>query len=282
MAAAFLRALSAHEERPGRRGPDYLAEIFLPRERRDLLRDARTRDWVLNNKVDAGSYALLVARTAFFDKIVADWLASGRPQVVFLGAGYDTRPYRFGGVNHGTRLFEVDARPTQDYKRQLLKRESISIPPEVTYVGVDFEAGELLEALLDNGFDRKKTALFIWEGVTYYLTPTGVDDTLNCIRTNSPAGSPVCFDFASVPADPSADLDAARRRARMRSRYPGEPTRFGIREGELDSFLSKRGFSLVEELSAHDMDQRYLTSEDGMSIGPVPTTFHIAYAMVSS
>ena len=41
------------------------------------------------------TYEYVIARTKFFDDVFKQALVENFPQIVFLGAGYDTRPYRF-------------------------------------------------------------------------------------------------------------------------------------------------------------------------------------------
>lgn len=55
-------------------------------------------------------------------------LRENLPQVVFLGAGYDSRPYRFQDLLRNTRIFELDIASTQQRKRQVLERAGVAIP----------------------------------------------------------------------------------------------------------------------------------------------------------
>ena len=55
-------------------------------------------------------------RTRHIDDVLAGALKSGTRQAVILGAGLDSRAYRFGELRNA-RLFELDLRPTQEYKR---------------------------------------------------------------------------------------------------------------------------------------------------------------------
>jgi methyltransferase (TIGR00027 family) len=204
------------------------------------------------------------------------------PQVVFLGAGYDTRPYRFKDLIRDTKIFELDAQPTQQCKKEILHQTNISIPGQVVFVPVNFETDDLKEALLGAGFDRDKRTLFIWEGVTYYLSAVVVDNTLSFIKLNSPPGSSICFDYASLSPEALNNGNAKKIRERMKSRYPNEPTRFGIMQGKLASFLSERGYDIIEHLTANEMQDKYLTLHDGSSIGIVPPLFCFVCASIST
>src|ERR1700722_11461173 len=57
------------------------------------------------------SFAYLGARTCFYDQFVANALDRGIRQVVVLGAGYDSRAWRF--ARPGVTFYEVDLPETQ-------------------------------------------------------------------------------------------------------------------------------------------------------------------------
>jgi methyltransferase (TIGR00027 family) len=280
MATAFIRSLASYDDREEIKGPDYLAEIFLTVDRQAILKDPKIRNWVLKNKIDPGAYEYMIARTTFFDDVVKQALRTNFPQIIFLGAGYDTRPYRFKELIQGTQIFELDAQPTQERKKETLRQAGVDIPEQVVFVPINFETDSLEDVLFGKGFNRDQKSLFVWEGVTYYLTAEAVDATLNFIRSNSSTGSYVCFDYASLSAEAFNDGGVQKIRQRMKSRYASEPTRFGITQGKLDSFLSERGYSVVDHLTANDMQLRYLTLRDGSSIGKVPPLFCFVQASV--
>jgi len=75
----------------------YLAEIFLPASLQVFLRFEKVRENT-KNKLAAfmpGLNEYIIARTAFFDGLFLDALKDKFPQIVLLGAGYDSRAYRF-------------------------------------------------------------------------------------------------------------------------------------------------------------------------------------------
>ena len=117
-------------------------------------------------------------------------LAPDITQVVILGAGNDTRLHRLVGLPDN--LFEVDAPLTQAYKLERLGKHR---NPLVRFVSANFEHESWLANLIIAGFDPSKKALFIWEGVTYYLTETAVRATLHSISQCAP-GSKLVLDYA--------------------------------------------------------------------------------------
>jgi len=278
MATAFMRALAAYDPRKEIRGNDYLAEIFLEEEQKKPLKDPAIRAWVMKNRSAPGAYEFMIARTAFFDRIVEQAFKENIDQMVLLGAGYDSRPYRFRKSIQDTKIFELDGKPTQQRKKEYLQRAEISISEQISFVPINFETDNLRETLTEAGFSQGKKTLFIWEGVTYYLSREAVDNMLAFVRSNSPSGSSISFDYASL-SDEALNEDGAKElRKHMQSRYSNEPTRFGIRAGKIEAFLAERGFEVVEHLTAAEMNEKYLSIRGSSDLGKVPSLFCLVYA----
>jgi methyltransferase (TIGR00027 family) len=278
MATATLRAMAAHDEREEIRGPDYLAELFLTEDRKAPLKDPAVRQWVMKNRIAPGAYEFMIARTAFFDRVVRDSLLQNIPQIVLLGAGYDSRPYRFKDLARETRIFELDARPTQDRKKEVLEQAGIPFPAHLLLVPIDFNKDDLKDTLLSAGFSKDQRALFIWEGVTYYLPAQVVKSTLDAIRGMSCVGSSICFDYASLSAEALGEEGAKTIREHMKSKFSAEPTQFGIPQGKIEAFLAEHGYVVVELLTHSEMESRYLTLRDGSTVGRVPALFSLVRA----
>jgi methyltransferase (TIGR00027 family) len=280
MATAFMRALAVYDPRKEIRGNDYLAEIFLEEKQKKLLKDLAIRAWVMENKIAPGAYEFMIARTAFFDRIVEQALKENIEQVVFLGAGYDSRPYRFGRFIQDTKIFELDTGPTQQHKKECLQKAQILIPEQVSFVPINFETDNLGDTLMEAGFSRERKTLFIWEGVTYYLSTEAVDNMLGFVRLNSPSGSLISFDYASLSDEALNEEGAKELRKHMQSRYSTEPTKFGIRAGRIEAFLAERGLEVVEHLAAAEMNERYLSIGDYSDVGKVASLFCLVCATV--
>ncbi len=199
---------------------------------------------------------------------------------MLLGAGYDSRPYRFGKLIQDTQFFELDAPPTQQRKLSCLRQAEIAISQHIHFVPINFETDPLGEVLTTAGFKCESRTLFIWEGVSYYLSREAVDGTLAAVRSNSPAGSVITFDYAALSAETLRDDGVQQFRKLMRTRHGSEPTRFGVPAGQIEAFLSERGFQLLEHLSAAEMDDKYLPRKDEADIGRVSPLFCLAQARV--
>ena len=81
-----------------------------------------------------GFLAIVLLRNRRYEELLARCVAEGVPQVVLLGAGYDTTAWRldFGGAT----LFEVDAPPTQELKRRIGDRRGRKQRPCIGVNGI--------------------------------------------------------------------------------------------------------------------------------------------------
>jgi methyltransferase (TIGR00027 family) len=264
--AAFCRALAAKDDRREIRGPDTLAELFMKQEGKKLLIDAASRTWAIQRLVSPPLYGFMLARTAFIDALFTNALAEGTPQIVLLGAGFDTRAYRFRNDLKATRIFELDIASTQNRKLEVIREANIAIPPQVTFVAINFKMERIEDVLAGAGFNETQKTLFIWEGVTYYLTQEAIRSTMSFVRTHSAPGSILCFDYLTE---------------KLESVNPAEPFLSWIDARTVPAFLREEGFALLEHLDSKEMQKRYLTLADGNVAEPVLPQFRFVSATVA-
>jgi Leucine carboxyl methyltransferase len=81
----------------------------------------------------------VAARSRFSEDVLSANVARGVRQIVVLGAGLDTFSLRNPHAGEGVRVFEVDYRATQDWKRERLKQAGLAMPASLTFAPVDFE-----------------------------------------------------------------------------------------------------------------------------------------------
>jgi methyltransferase (TIGR00027 family) len=277
--AALARALAACDEREEVRGKDSLAELFLADERKGGLRDPSIREWLVNNYLPYGVYAYTIARTAYFDHLVEQAISDNIPQMVILGAGYDSRPYRFADRIKETRIFELDDNQILERKLQLLEK-GVTVPAALSYADMSCEPSSLGKNLEAAGYDREKQTLFIWEGATYYLKPEEVDGTIRFMGANAPAGSTLCFDYNTVSGESGADMGKELTES-MRGAHSEAAELFVMDEWKTGVFLAERDFMIIEHLTSDEMEKRFLTLRDGSCAGKVPARHRIVYASLS-
>ncbi|MGB2605872.1 MAG: class I SAM-dependent methyltransferase [Candidatus Sulfotelmatobacter sp.] len=198
--------------------------------------------------------AFIAARSRYAEDQLAVAVDRGIAQYVVLGAGLDTSAYR--SRHAGLRMFEIDHPATQTWKRDCLQAASITIPPSLTFVPIDFERETLVHGLQQSGFDLNSPAFFSWLGVTPYLTLEACLATLAFIA-RLPSGGGVVFDFII-----HRDLLTLRQKLALyavsrRVAAAGEPFRLFFDPGKLINELRRVGFTHIETLDGAEINRRY-------------------------
>ncbi len=277
----FSRACATRERDERFRGPDTMAEVFLPAFAKVILNVRFMRRFFMKRLAPPGIYEYVLARTKLLDSVFLDALRRRFPQIVLLGAGMDTRALRFRDENQGTRVFELDIETTQRPKTEILARKGIPLPKELVFVPIDFNRQSLPEALHAAGYEENHINLFLWEGVTMYLTADAVDSTLRFIRDSGTPGSRVAFDYIYGSILRRENRFYGEKQIYDTVSKAGEGWTFGIEEGQIESFLSERGFRPVSHHAPPDLEQAYLVADDGAPLGRINGTHCIVVASVA-
>lgn len=138
---------------------------------------------------------MVIARTLYFDSVIARVIPQVE-QFVLLGAGYDTRAYSVFNAP-GIKLFEVDQASVQEQKLAGLKRAGIA-HDHVSFVAVDFSSEKMSGKLIEAGYDPAKKTLFLWEGVTLYLSEQQVCAAIVDVKSHAAGGSVLLADIYST------------------------------------------------------------------------------------
>lgn len=259
---AVQRALESARPVSTRLFVDDLSPAFLPLPWRTVVRCARVtpvrrRVERLYDRVGGpGPRPSAIARTRLIDDLIAQ---ASPAQLVILGAGYDTRAHRLECLRHGA-VYEVDHATTQANKRAVIARCSKLSGVKLTYVPVDFERDDLATKLQGAGFSPGGNTVFLWEGVTQYLTADAVDRTLTSIAQLGGPTDTFVFTYveeAALRGDIEAFPEARRWLEGTRRR--GEPWVFGLSPATLNGFLVRRGFELLEDISTLEAGERYFS-----------------------
>jgi methyltransferase (TIGR00027 family) len=195
--------------------------------------------------------------------------------LVILGAGYDSRAYRFEGLNGQVKVFEVDHPATQQVKIQKLERTLGSLPDQVVYVPIDFAWETIDQRLLESGYEKRLKTLFIWEGVTYYLPAEAVDSTLAFVANKSGKDRSIIFDYLYASAITGNLKRKELVSMRRYQKITGEGVIFGIEEGTIEEFLSQRGFDRIRNADSEFLKNAYCAGVNAKRvIAPVYAIVH--------
>ncbi|TXT65141.1 MAG: hypothetical protein BAJALOKI3v1_130045 [Promethearchaeota archaeon] len=116
------------------------------------------------------------------EKLLKPWChQEDESQIVLLGAGLDTKAYRFEPLKKKKHhVFEVDLPSINNYKNDLLKDEKSFCP--LTRISADLSALNWMDILLKNGFQKGIPTFWIMEGLVYYLEKAKVSTLLKKIN----------------------------------------------------------------------------------------------------
>lgn len=185
-------------------------------------------------------------RTHFCDEQALAAIAGGVKQMVFLGAGWDTRPYLLARQPQ-IKTFEIDTPDMQTIKRESIKSANIWTQ-HVTFVPVDFTHENWFDRLLESGFDPELPTFFLWEGVTYYLPEEAVLNTLANIQDGC-SDATLLFDyFTQSVVDKTHSKHLTRIQAYLQRIK--EAWVFGLPDGEqpegvAKEWLAEHGYELA-------------------------------------
>jgi methyltransferase (TIGR00027 family) len=254
---ALSRAIETRRVADDRVCSDPLAERLLDRRYRAALiaRPVREAAVALIERLFPGHHHYVLVRTRYFDDLLVEH-AGAVEQLVVLGAGFDSRAHRFADRLRDVAVFEVDHPATSRTKQERITGIATG---RVTYVPVDFDRDSLGDRLASAGYRTDRRTLFLWEGVTPYLSAAGVAATLDWIRGASAPGSRLIFDYvlSSVLDDTCTMRGARNERARMQ-RTP-EPFVFGLDPARIGVFLADHGLVDAIDVGGDALGARYLT-----------------------
>jgi methyltransferase (TIGR00027 family) len=208
-----------------------------------------------------GSLGGFLCRGRYIDDVLKKSLQTGIDQLVILGAGFDSRPYRIPGIEQ-VRVFEVDLPGARNLKQKRVEQVLGAVPENVRLIGMNFERQQLAEMLAAAGFQEGQRTLFIWEGVTQYLTAEAVGETLLFVSRVSGVGSQIVFSWVRRGIIDGTDCPDWLKRFLPLARKLGSPWLFGLESDDLEQYLAEHGLTLVEDVGTAEYEERYLKHLD--------------------
>jgi methyltransferase (TIGR00027 family) len=216
----------------------------------------------------------VLLRSRFAEERLELAVRRGVTQLLVLGAGLDTFAYRQPEWARGLRLYEVDHPASQRAKRHRLGAAAIAVPPNLTFVPVDFEHETLRRGLERFGFDFDAKTFVSCLGVLVYLMAEAIDE-LFAFVASLPAGSECAFTFggtrgADEPGKPSLATMAAAL---------GEPWQTSMEIEDVVAMLTRAGLPEPVLLSAEEASRYLGIRADGLK---VPKRNRIASVVVGT
>ncbi|UCE10971.1 MAG: SAM-dependent methyltransferase [Candidatus Thorarchaeota archaeon] len=198
-------------------------------------------EYVSKHSVGRGDYP--VVRSYYIEtRFLAPWCKSqAESQIVLLGAGLDTRAYRFKPLEENEHtIFEIDLRVVNKYKERLLKDETPRC--RLVRLSADLSKRRWVSELKKKGFSKDVPTFWVLEGLVYYMEQEDVITLLKEAAKMSPLGSLI---FADVCVPGLADAMYGPLMMHFK---------WGLQEDEIPDFFAASGWNVACSF-ADDHDQ---------------------------
>jgi methyltransferase (TIGR00027 family) len=234
-----------------------------------LQRSPKINNAIVKSKEKStpGIMGWMFCRFRYIDDVLKDSIAKKEVEtVVNLGAGMDCRAYYIPGIE-SIPYFEVDHPSVIKQKKAKMEKILGKLPAHVIYVPVDFEKQSLDTELKKAGYNLTSKTLFIWEGVTQYISKEANDSTLKYVAQAAP-GSKIVFTYILKSFIEGKNIHDGIKVMYKYMRKKNNPLWvFGLDPTDIGGYLSKYSLSLIEDIGAEEMNERYMKLVDlGLSI----------------
>ena len=217
----------------------------------------RLKGWLIKKTEEKvpGLWGGIMARKRYIDEIVTKAADGQVEAVVNLGAGFDTRAFRLQALAE-VPAWEVDQPQNIEAKRRRLEHLFGEVPDHVTLVPIDFDHENLPTVLASHRYEPEKKTFFIWEGVTQYVTESGIRATFDFL-SKAPSGSRLAFTYTPkdfIDGEVFYGQEYLYRKMLLKDKL----WLFGLDPESIDEFLGEYGWRVVEHLGYDELDKRYV------------------------
>jgi len=157
------RLMAYYRAQESKRGDALIIDPFAERLAGDL-------SLYLNDHIRFSEMDYPIVRSYYIEeKLLTPWCnTQGESQIVELGAGLDTRAYRFKLLHKNKHtIFEIDFPKVIQYKNKILKDEKPYC--DVVRLSTDLSKSKWISILLKSGFSKNIPTFWILEGLAYYI-----------------------------------------------------------------------------------------------------------------
>ena len=172
-----------------------------------------------------------------------------------LGAGLESRLYRLPGIER-VNAFEVDLPAVQDDKKKKIQKYFGRLPEHVTFIPIDFDTQTLEDVFAGTPFDLSRPAMFIWEGVTQYITEEAVRRTLAFVGKSAPGSILVFTYIVKSIIERRSDIPGADQLMDVVAQ--DSSWIFGLEPSSIPAILKPFHLSLIADGGNADYQEKYL------------------------
>lgn len=284
--SAFVR--SFHSDKFLSRGELYndpLAEKMLNGEIMKIWESiAANADWLCEGRGEGCEDPVLyginrrlapavLARAIWWEQELRRELKMGTRQILLLGAGLDSLPYRQTGEMEKAKYYEVDMPEMIAYKELQLEKEKITMPENVYRLGADLAENWIEPLLWQTPFAPEERSLTVMLGVAYYLPQKVLDKLLAQLADITPRGSTLLFDCQLAGFGESGGTDTRQRELAAAA---GEAMTDGMSMVEMALMLERHGYLIYEDMDETQIEEHfyreYNEKNPPYAIHPMPHT----------
>ena len=224
-----------------------------------IMRPPRIWNFLMNmrEKSTPGVIGGILCRTRYIDDVLNNAIKEGVGAVVNLGAGMDTRAFRIPGIEN-IQFFELDFPEVLKAKRVYINKSIGVLPSNLSLVPIDFNSQDLGEELKKAGYTLSSKTLFIWEGVTQYISKEAVDNTIKYVA-QAHTGSKVVFTYVLESFINGSCVPDGLNSLYKFFLKKKKPLWFcGFEPADMREYLSKYSLSLIEDIGHEEFLERYI------------------------
>ncbi len=177
----------------------------------------------------------------------------GLKRLIILGAGFDTLGFRLSAVIPETEIVEVDHPATQGAKLRALEKNSIRIPSNLKFLGLDLSR-QSFPPEFAKGSD---STLFVIEGLLMYLEPEIVNRLFESLRKLPAQHVRVLFSFMTEWPGGGIGFQPSSWLINQWLDWHKEPFSWGLKPQAINDFLVSHGFVMRELFSSHKLAEEY-------------------------
>lgn len=211
-----------------------------------------TLRWIVDQKLSPTP----LGRAAFTEKALETATLIGVKQYLIFAAGYDSFAYRQAKWAKSLYIFELDHPATSQDKQMRLERGEIHIPPNISYIQVDFsEENWSLSLTQNHKFKQNQMSFCSFLGLSYYLQKNIFQKTLLSLAPLLPKGSSVVFDYQSNDKD-----SVQTKQIQQLAQGAAEPMLASYSFREIEQLLCECGFLIYEHLTPPEITKQFFAT----------------------
>ena len=217
-----------------------------------------TPEEALDKIVNTRLAPAVVSRSAFCLDVLRNAVMLGAKQLVVLGSGYDSLPYK-SEIYGRVRTFELDRKEMIEDKLRRLERAEID-RTQVTFVPCDLSK-DFENDLFSAGYNKNEHTFVCALGLCHYLEKKEFSLLLKRLSLLMPSHSEFVFDY------PLKTADSEESTVQKLASGAGEKMKARYSYRELEKLAENSGFLIYEHLSKAEIDASFFAPHNAFTSG---------------